>query len=129
MNKADFSTQMQRLGNRYTKSNFPTPYPPEVQKIIWGLVAPLSEFQWRATIDSLMANNYYPPMLDKIRLLVDPMLDRIRENEKERERNEAIQGIKFLGDNAKLGSEISKFVRGMERGAIEDRECERENEA
>ncbi len=116
MNKTQFSKHMGRLVNRY-KSKFQDPYPAEVQKVFWNQVCKISEAQWESTVNVLMASSLRPPMLPEIREIVNPLIERITQKQKEKERNEAMRALNNLKKGKNLtGKEIGGFIKKLERG-------------
>ena len=68
MTGQQFKIGMDRLIKRYERHS--GSYPPEIQKIFWDYVNPLSGDQWSNVVNRLMAYNTFPPMLDKIEAML-----------------------------------------------------------
>jgi len=122
MSGPDFQKEMKRLIDRWKKTH-PNAYPKSVQKIFWDRVQTLSHLQWNITIDHVIADNSFPAMFDKIKPVIQPMLDKNYKELKERRKRDAERAIRSMitkeqrqAERANVGNKISKFVRQIEKG-------------
>ncbi len=117
MRSQEFKKDMKRLIERFSKSHS-NAYPSAVQKIIWHYVESISGKEWEDIVNKLMAYNTFPPMLDKIKAFVDPILERIARETKKRQSEEAQRAMDNLKGTPVKGETISKFVKDFEFGRI-----------